>query len=303
MTPSVQIEKITTLSGHKSSVYTLDKGSKAHIFYSAAGDSMIVEWDLKKPKDGRLIAKFMHPIYAICFIAQTNQIIVGENFFGLHVIDVRTRKEVTSFCLGNVLIFDIKYDNGFLYVGLNTGKLVIIDFLLFKIKKQLHLADKSVRAIHIAEDNIAIGLSDNSVRVIDKLRMKEVYRMNDHTNSVFTVTYSADNRWLLTAGRDAYVRIWDPLDRYRGSNFIVAHMHSINHIAYSPDGTYFATCSMDKSIKLWDATSFCLLKVIDKVRYSGHGTSVNKLLWSNHNNQLVSCSDDRTISVWNIEFK
>jgi WD40 repeat protein len=58
---------------------------------------------------------------------------------------------------------------------------------------------------------------------------------------------------------------------------------------------------MDKSIKIWDATTFRLLKVIDRARHAGHGTSINKLLWTNFNNQLVSASDDKRISVWDIK--
>jgi WD40 repeat protein len=80
-------------------------------------------------------------------------------------------------------------------------------------------------------------------------------------------------------------------------------MYAINHIAYSPTGDYFLTCSMDKSIKVWDATSFKLLKVIDRARHAGHGTSINKLLWTSFQDQIVACSDDRSLSVWKLHFE
>jgi WD40 repeat protein len=80
-------------------------------------------------------------------------------------------------------------------------------------------------------------------------------------------------------------------------------MYAINNISYRPDGKYFATCSMDKSIKIWDASTFRLLKVIDKSRHAGHATSVNKLLWTAYEDQLVSASDDHTLSIWNIQMQ
>src|SRR5690606_37309009 len=118
--------------------------------------------------------------------------------------------------------------------------------------------------------------------------------------SVFTVRYSPDGRFLLTAGRDAHFRVWDVKQDYQLVQDVAAHMYALNHIDFSPDGSMFATCSMDKSIKLWDAATFRLLKVIDRSRHAGHGTSVNKLLWSSFENLLLSASDDRMISVWEI---
>jgi WD40 repeat protein len=98
------------------------------------------------------------------------------------------------------------------------------------------------------------------------------------------------------------LKIWDVIDGYTLKESVAAHMYAINHIEFSPDNKHFVTCSMDKSIKVWDASTYQLLKVIDKARHAGHGTSVNKLLWSKHNNLLISASDDRSISIWDINF-
>jgi len=97
------------------------------------------------------------------------------------------------------------------------------------------------------------------------------------------------------------LKIWDVTNGYALHQDIVAHLFAINHLTYSPDQRLFASCSMDKSIKIWDATTFQLLKVIDRARHAGHGTSINKLLWTSFNNQLISASDDRRISVWDIK--
>jgi len=127
------------------------------------------------------------------------------------------------------------------------------------------------------------------------------YAFKAHQNSVFSLCFSPDGRFLLSGSRDAHLKIWDVAQAYQAQQDIVAHLFAINHIVFSPDQRWFATCSMDKSIKVWDAASFRLLKVIDRARHAGHGTSVNKLMWSSFDNLLLSGSDDKRISVWSIK--
>lgn len=123
-----------------------------------------------------------------------------------------------------------------------------------------------------------------------------------HTNSVFTLAYTPDGRFLLSAGRDAHLKAWDAHEGYRHHNDVVAHLFAINNLDFSPDGKHFVTCSLDKSIKVWRTADLTLLKVIDKARHAGHGTSVNRVLWTTYKDQVLSASDDRTISSWDVIF-
>ena len=126
-------------------------------------------------------------------------------------------------------------------------------------------------------------------------------RFHAHTNSVFAVGYSPDERYLVTGGRDAHLKVWDATAQYAPVHDIPAHMFAINHVAFRADGAFLATASMDKSIKIWQADTFRLVKVVDRARHAGHGTSINKVLWLTEGDWLVSGSDDRTISVWELQ--
>ena len=157
-------------------------------------------------------------------------------------------------------------------------------------------------AVNPVLGELAVGYSDNAIRVfdLDDLRLK--YEWFGHRNSVFALSYTPDFKTLLSGSRDARLKAWDASGTYQQSGGVVAHLYAINNIAFSEDGKHFVTCSLDKSIKVWAADELKLLKVIDKTRHAGHGTSVNKLLWTSFDDQLVSASDDRTISVWDIAF-
>ncbi|MFL5728122.1 MAG: WD40 repeat domain-containing protein [Cytophagaceae bacterium] len=301
--PPIEVEKIASLTGHKDCVYTLERSDRAHIFFSGGADGLIAEWDLTSPDFGQLIAKLPNSVYSLRYMPGKNQLLIGQNFEGVHLIDLASRKEVASAKVTEVAIFDIKNDDRYIYVGTGDGVLIVLDKNDLSVIARVKLSDKSLRSISLAESRkvLAAGFSDYSIKLINLENFSLIHTISAHQNSIFTITFSPDGRYLLSGGRDAHLKIWDVTEGYSLKESIVAHMYAINNICYHPSGEYFASCSMDKTIKLWDAKDFRLLKVIDRARHAGHGTSVNRLLWSSYNEQLISCSDDRTISVWKIK--
>lgn len=297
------VKKINTLTGHNDSIYTLERSAEKNIFYSAGGDGMVAMWDLDSPDTGRLIAHSPASVYAIHYFEKDNALIIGQNFFGIHAIDPHTKTKARALNLTSAAIFDIKSYHDQIIVSTGDGSIFVVNYEDLQIVKHVKASNKSARtiAVNTAIDEIAVGFSDNAIRIYDGgLRLKKEIR--EHTNSVFSLNYSPDFQYLLSAGRDARLKAWDVQANYELSESIVAHIYAINHIAYRPDGKYFVTGSLDKSIKVWDAGSLRLLKVIDKARHAGHGSSVNKLFWSDYHDQLIACSDDRTISIWDLKF-
>ncbi|GAB3201801.1 WD40 repeat protein [Pontibacter aydingkolensis] len=302
MASKIQVQKVATLTGHRDCVYTLERSSDENVFFSGAGDGMVVAWDLNEPENGELIAKVTSSVYALRYVPDRNLLLIGQNQEGVQVIDLANKQILKSVPLPKVAIFDIIHTSEKVYVAMGNGAICVLNSHTFELETIIRKSDQSARclAYNKFSNELAVGYSDNVVRIFDATSMAVKYELKSHTNSVFTVAYTPDGKLLLTGGRDAHLRVWEIENQYKERGYLIAHMYTINHITFSPDGRHFATCSMDKSIKVWDAETFKLLKVIDKVRNASHGTSVNKLFWSAHKNQLVSCSDDRTISVWDI---
>ena len=299
----MQVEKIDTFSGHRDCVYTLEKTKNPHQFFSAGGDGLVILWDLTMPDVGELFAQIPASIYALCIDELRNQLWVGQNFEGIHLIDVDSKQEIKSIKITSSSIFDIKIFENNAFIGLSDGTIVVMDVADFEVRKHIKASDKSVRNIAVNPflREFAVAYSDFSVKIFDLQDFSLKLVVNQHINSVFTICYSPDFQYLITAGRDAHLKILDVNNNYNLLQDIAAHLFAINDLKFSPDGKYFATCSMDKSIKIWDSKEYKLLKVIDKARHAGHGTSINKLWWSEYENLLVSASDDKKISVWNFE--
>ena len=299
----MQVEKIDTFSGHRDCVYTLERSSKSFQFFSAGGDGLVVRWDLRKPDAGELFAQIPASIYALCFDKIKNHLWVGQNFEGIHLIDVESKEEINSIKITSASIFDIKIHQNNAFVGLSDGTIVVMDVERFTVKKHIKASEKSVRdiAINALTNEFAVAYSDFSVKIFDLNDFSLKLVVNQHINSVFTLCYSPDYQYLITAGRDAHLKVLAVNQQYDLCRDIPAHLFAINDIKFSPNGKHFATCSMDKSIKIWDIDQFKLLKVIDKSRHAGHGTSINKLWWSEYEDLLVSASDDKHISVWGVQ--
>lgn len=298
----MNVNKIATYTGHRDCVYVLEKAGEANRFFSAAGDGMVVRWDFETPDQGELIAKVDNSVYAMAFVPEKDWLIIGQNFKGLHVIDLKTKQEIRNLHFTEAAIFDILVANNQVFVASGDGKVYVFELENLSLLNVLAFSTQSARTLAYNPTNkhLAIGYSDHSIRIVAHDVLIKTIEL--HTNSVFAVTYSPDGTELLSGGRDAHLKVWDVENNYAEKVSIVAHMYAINDIVFSPNNLFYATGSMDKSIKIWDSKTHKLLKVIDKSRHAGHGTSVNKLFWSNYDNLLVSASDDRSISVWKIGF-
>jgi WD40 repeat protein len=302
---TLHVQKLHTLAGHRDCVYTLQGSSDSRFFFSGSGDGMVVVWNLEAPEVGEVIAKLPNSVYALHHQPGSDVLIAGHNYDGIHILDWKNKKEVGSLQLTKAAIFDIQSFEQQLLVATGEGSLIKVDSKNLVVIGQVQSSEKSARAISISKERgeIAVGYSDHNIRIYDLDNLKLKYEWNAHTNSVFTVRYTPDGKFLISGSRDARLKVWDAETGYLQVAEVVAHLYAINHLDFSPDGKHFVTCSMDKSIKVWDAEKLKLLKVIDRARHAGHGTSVNKVLWTSYHDQLLSASDDRTISVWNINFE
>ena len=300
----IKVNKCHSLTGHKDAVYTIERGLNDNDIFSAGGDGMVSHWKLDSPNEGELIAKLPNSIFSLHHLKDRDQLVVGQNFEGIHLLDIHEKKEIASLKIGNSYIFDIQSYQQELFIACGDGRVAIIGLDDWSVRKHMHHSASSARSIAVNKDRqvFAVGYSDHSIRVYSLVDFSLLKEWKAHDNSVFSVKFTADGRYLLSGSRDAHLKVWDLDHDYQLYQDIVAHMYTINHIEFSPDNKHFVTCSLDKSIKVWDSEAYKLLKVIDKSRHAGHGTSVNKLAWTSFHNQLISASDDRTLSIWEIIF-
>lgn len=299
----IGVNRIATLTGHRDSVFALEGAADDRFFFSASGDGMIVQWAFGE-SDGERIAQLASSVYALRLDPARGFLLAGQNFDGLRLLDWRSRKEAGSLSLTPAAIFDIAVLGDLSLIACGDGTVHIVELAELRKVHELVASGQRARciAVHPNQKEVAVGYSDNRIRVFRMPDLTCAVDFPAHNNSVFSLRYSPDGRMLLSGSRDARLKSWNTGQNYALMHEVPAHLFAINDIGFSPDGKHFVTCSMDKSVKVWRSEDLTLLKVIDKARHGGHAASVNRLFWSQFNNQVVSASDDRTISIWDVIF-
>src|SRR5262249_16857121 len=103
---SVEVRKQQTLTGHRDSVYTVVAGDEPARFLSGAGDGMVVLWDLSSAQEGVRVAQMPNSVYSLLHISHMGVLIAGHNYDGIHVLDWKERKELSSLKTTDFAIFD-----------------------------------------------------------------------------------------------------------------------------------------------------------------------------------------------------
>jgi WD repeat-containing protein 61 len=303
MASPLEVNKITTYTGHRDCVYTIERGEES-TFFTSGGDGMVVQWDTQQPDQGVLIATVKNSVYALQHDAAKGELYVAENFSGVHKLNVLSKERLASSNCTEAAIYDLQQIENTIWAVDGKGMLIVLDTKELATNVKLQVTNNALRCMSYNNvlNEVWIGSSDHLIYVIDATTYVCKKVLKGHSNSVFSIAFDEKRNRFLSVGRDAQLLVWDAVSKELLQT-IPAHMYAINDIKLSATGVYYYTCSMDKSIKIWDANELKLLKVIDKSRHAGHGTSVNKLMSTADDYTFFSVSDDRTISHWEFYYK
>ena len=142
---------------------------------------------------------------------------------------------------------------------------------------------------------VAAGLTDIYVYLIDAKKRTVVATLPYQLDSVKSLAYSPNGKWLAVSGsNNGVVRVWNnETGTFKDLNI---HDSTVESVAFSPDSTILATASLDKLVKLIDIESGQIIKIL-----AGHEEFVNSVAFSPNGKILASASDDGTVRLWYIE--
>jgi WD40 repeat protein len=304
MPATLQAEITAIFTGHADAIYDLCEGHVLPFFYSASGDHFVGRWNRLTGAYEQPLAKAVSSVYCMETIPVTPLLLIGTRSGLIHVVDVQQRKPLHSLQLHTKPVFDIQYLPGqgqFSAAG-EDGLLTVWDATSFSLVHSYQLSNTALRCLALSPSGklLAVGGSDNLIRLFSLPEMEQVAILQGHANSVFTAVFT-DEDTLLTGSRDAHLFRWENSGGiWVTTAQIPAHNFTINHLALSPSGKWLASASRDKTVKIWETGTLQLRKVLQLEKVdNAHTHSVNRVLWLS-DKEILSAGDDRRIIAWQI---
>ncbi|GLD99169.1 hypothetical protein PINS_up007887 [Pythium insidiosum] len=123
---------------------------------------------------------------------------------------------------------------------------------------------------------LASASMDGNIYLLDLLTDKVTRTMRGHRKGVAILRYCAENRYLLSAGLDHSVQVWNPhLEQNVGS--LPGHRHQLIGMDVRPGTPEIITADESGIIKIWDLRKFAAVQTIVRELYvKEHSTSTSR---------------------------
>lgn len=250
-------ELVVTLDAHRRGVKTLAFHPDGSTLASGGGDSLVHVWNIREVRtQAWLDYKHRGPVSVVAFSPDGTRMLSGGQDDSIVVRDVVTGQKLTTF-FGHsadisALVMSPESDcvvSGGADRSLQGWDLASAEQLDFSTQPA------RVTALALARDGsrLATALSDGliTLRRTSNCRVHTIaLRLAYHTQSVRSMVFSPDSRFLYSAGADRQIVKWDveagiPVEIYQG------HVDEIQALAISPDGALLASGGRDHAVRIW----------------------------------------------------
>ncbi|KAK9760044.1 Transcription initiation factor TFIID subunit 5, partial [Basidiobolus ranarum] len=138
----------------------------------------------------------------------------------------------------------------------------------------------------------------NDVSDLNRLKERqghEYKKLIGHSGPVFGLSFSHDNKYLVSSSEDSTVRLWS-MDTYTNLVSYKGHNYPVWDVDFGPYGFYFATASHDRTARLWSCDHISPLRI-----FAGHLSDVDCVKFHPNSKYLVTGSSDKTCRLWDVQ--
>jgi WD40 repeat protein len=165
--------------------------------------------------------------------------------------------------------------------------------------------DSKIHSLAFSSDGywLAIGTGNGEIFLYD-MRLAILYEsLNGHQSAVTDLAFSADQRFLYSAGgSDKRLGIWNTEELGASAQFgkrhvtwLTGHTDTVVCLAVSPDGKQIVSGGYDHSLIVWDADSHSQVTKLE-----GHSDTVRSIVFTADGKHLVSGGEDQSVRLWDL---
>jgi WD40 repeat protein len=259
-----------SIQGHTAKVFSVTFSPDSKRLATASEDKTVKVWNAQTGKELFTIGNPTGAVCCACFSHDSALLASTADGPTVKVWDATT---------GNKL-FDLES---------NSSKLNSIFTSVCFSRDGKYLASGSRDASGFSDPS---GPPDNSVRVWDLEKRKELLALRGHTAAVNSVCFSADGKRLASAANDRTVKVWDVATGQEAFS-VKGHTDAVNSVCFSYDGKRLASASSDRTVKVWDAATRQ-----EAITLNRHFAYVYSVCFSPDGKRQASAGGDNRVTIW-----
>jgi WD40 repeat protein len=137
---------------------------------------------------------------------------------------------------------------------------------------------------------------DGEVKVFEVATGKLVVDIkNGHSDTVFGVSFSPDDKKLAACSADKFVKVFE-IPSGKLLKAFEGHTHHVLGVGWKSDGKLLASGGADNVVKVWNYETGEQTRTIP-----AHGKQVTRLMFIGKTSQFVTCSGDQQVRFWNVD--
>jgi WD40 repeat protein len=157
-----------------------------------------------------------------------------------------------------------------------------------------------VVALTFSQDSKLLGVAGGEPTVEGEIKVFEVGTWkqltdikNGHSDTVYGIAFSPDNKMLATGSADKFVKVWElPSGKFVKS--FEGHTHHVLDVGWMADGKLLASAGGDNTVKVWDFDKGEQARTIN-----AHAKQVTRLLFIGKKQEFVTAGGDNQVKVFN----
>lgn len=102
---------------------------------------------------------------------------------------------------------------------------------------------------------LAAGDEHGKVQIWELKQKRSIHNLEGHHGMVNAVTFSADNRFLVSAGYDRTIRLWDMAEKKPQGQIFAGHEGPVTQVTLLRNNEFLLSSGEDKYLRLWHRAS------------------------------------------------